>query len=52
MRVGLAAGAKRKHQLQPVSCSVLGACLGVRRQLGVHWMEADYLRALEVALRR
>jgi hypothetical protein len=29
---------------------VIGACIDVQRQLGLHCMEPDYQRALEIAL--
>jgi len=35
---------------EPLSHAVLGACVDVQRQLGVHCMEVDYQRALELAL--
>jgi GxxExxY protein len=31
---------------------VIGACIEVQRQLGLHCMEVDYQRALELALRK
>lgn len=38
------------HSFEPLSYAVLGACIDVQRQLGVHCMEVDYQRALELAL--
>lgn len=38
------------HDFEPLSYEVLGACIDVQRQLGVHCMEVDYQRALELAL--
>jgi GxxExxY protein len=38
------------HTFEPLSYAVLGACIDVQRQLGVHCMEVDYQRALELAL--
>jgi len=38
------------HGFEPLSYAVLGACIDVQRQLGVHCMEVDYQRALELAL--
>jgi len=38
------------HSFEPLSYAVLGACIDVQRQLGVHCMEIDYQRALELAL--
>ncbi len=43
------AGVKGKHEFEPLSYAVLGACIDVQRQLGVHCREVDYHRALEVA---
>ena len=34
----------------PLSYTVIGACVDVQHQLGVHCMEVDYQRALEIAL--
>lgn len=39
-----------RHEFEPLSYAVLGACIDVQRQLGVHCREVDYQRALEVAL--
>ena len=39
-----------KHQFEPLSYKVIGACIDVQRQLGTHCMEVDYQRALEIAL--
>ena len=46
------AGAEKPtgHRFEPLSYAVLGACIDVQRQLGVHCMEVDYQRALELAL--
>ena len=38
------------HDFEPLSYEVIGACIDVQRQLGVHCMEVDYQRALELAL--
>jgi GxxExxY protein len=38
------------HDFEPLSHAVIGACIDVQRQLGVHCMEVDYQRALELAL--
>src|SRR3990172_9344190 len=35
---------------EPLSHAVIGACIDVQRHLGVHCMEVDYQRALELAL--
>jgi len=35
-----------------LSHRVIGACIDVQRQLGVHCMEVDYQRALELALQK
>lgn len=42
----------RTHQFEQLSHSVIGACIDVQRQLGVHCTEVDYQRALELALRK
>lgn len=41
---------KGKYQFEKLSYNVIGACIDVQRQLGVHCMEIDYQRALEIAL--
>ena len=38
------------YDFKPLSHDVIGACIDVQRQLGVHCMEVDYQRALELAL--
>jgi GxxExxY protein len=38
------------YEFEPLSHAVIGACIDVQRQLGVHCMEVDYQRALELAL--
>jgi GxxExxY protein len=38
------------YNFSPLSYAVIGACQDVQRQLGVHCMEVDYQRALEIAL--
>lgn len=38
------------YDFSPLSYAVIGACQDVQRQLGVHCMEVDYQRALEIAL--
>ena len=38
------------YQFESLSYKVIGACQDVQRQLGVHCMEVDYQRALEIAL--
>ena len=38
------------HQFERLSYEVIGACIDVQRQLGLHCMEVDYQRALELAL--
>jgi GxxExxY protein len=38
-----------KHQFESLSYKVIGACIDVQRQLGLHCMEVDYQRALEIA---
>lgn len=39
-----------KHAFEALSHAVIGACIDVQRQLGVHCTEVDYQRALEIAL--
>jgi GxxExxY protein len=41
---------KKGYQFGQLSYDTLGACIDVQRQLGVHCMEVDYQRALELAL--
>ena len=38
------------HDFETLSYEVIGACIDVQRQLGLHCMEVDYQRALELAL--
>ena len=38
-----------RHQFESLSYKVIGACIDVQRQLGLHCMEVDYQRALEIA---
>lgn len=38
------------YDFEPLSHDVIGACIDVQRQLGIHCMEVDYQRALELAL--
>lgn len=38
------------HAFEALSHAVIGACIDVQRRLGVHCMEVDYQRALELAL--
>lgn len=39
-----------KHTFENLSYKIIGACIDVQRQLGLHCMEVDYQRALELAL--
>jgi len=41
---------KKGHSFSQLSCDTIGACIEVQRQLGLHCMETDYQRALELAL--
>ncbi len=41
---------RRDRQFEPLSRKAIAACIDVQRQLGVHCMEVDYQRALELAL--
>jgi GxxExxY protein len=38
------------HDFSQLSHDVIGACIDVQRQLGLHCMEIDYQRALGIAL--
>ncbi|HVC32737.1 MAG TPA: GxxExxY protein [Chloroflexota bacterium] len=38
------------HDFEPLSRLVITACIDVQRQRGLHCMEVDYQRALELAL--
>jgi GxxExxY protein len=40
------------HTFEPLSHAVIGACIDVQRQLGLHCMEVDYQRALVIALKK
>ena len=47
----MAASRSRKgYEFSRLSYDTLGACIDVQRQLGLHCMEVDYQRALELAL--
>lgn len=39
-----------RHTFEPLSRQVIAACIDVQRQLGMHCMEVDYQRALQLAL--
>lgn len=41
---------RQGYDFNALSYAVIGACQDVQRQLGVHCMEVDYQRALEIAL--
>jgi GxxExxY protein len=41
---------RKGYDFGSLSYQVIGACQDVQRQLGVHCMEVDYQRALEIAL--
>ena len=41
---------KKGHEFKSLSYDTIGACIDVQSQLGVHCMEVDYQRALELAL--
>jgi len=41
---------RKGYNFSALSYAVIGACQDVQRQLGVHCMEVDYQRALEIAL--
>jgi len=40
---------RKGYQFESLSYKVIGACQDVQRQLGIHCMEVDYQRALEIA---
>ena len=46
------ARSKQGYSFKQLSYDTIGACIDVQRQLGVHCMEVDYQRALELALPR
>ena len=53
VRSGVVAGAEgSRREFEPLSRAVIGACIDVQRVMGLHCMEVDYQRALEVALPR
>ena len=41
---------RKGYKFGSLSHATVGACIDVQRQLGVHCMEVDYQRALELAL--
>ncbi|MGC8786609.1 MAG: GxxExxY protein [Anaerolineae bacterium] len=41
---------RKGYSFGQLSHEVIGACIEVQRQLGIHCMEVDYQRALEIAL--
>jgi GxxExxY protein len=41
---------RKGYDFDELSHTVIGACIDVQRQLGLHCMEVDYQRALEIAL--
>jgi len=41
---------RQGYEFSALSHAVIGACIDVQKQLGVHCMEVDYQRALEIAL--
>jgi GxxExxY protein len=41
---------RKGYSFEQLSYEVIGACIDVQRQMGVHCMEVDYQRALEIAL--
>jgi len=48
--VGVTGLSKKGHGFSQLSYDTIGACIEVQSQLGVHCMEVDYQRALELAL--
>lgn len=43
---------RKGYGFEKLSYEVIGACIDVQRQMGVHCMEVDYQRALEIALQQ
>ena len=43
---------RQGYGFEPLSYDVIGACIEVQRQLGVHCTEVDCQRALEIALKK
>jgi len=43
---------QRGYSFETLSQTVIGACIDVQRQLGIHCMEVDYQRALAIALQK
>lgn len=41
---------KGLYPFESLTYNMIGACIDVQKQLGVHCMEVDYQRALEIAL--
>ncbi len=41
---------KKDHTFEALSYATIGACIDVQRQIGIHCMEVNYQRALELAL--
>jgi GxxExxY protein len=41
---------RKGYDFSDLSYAVIGACQDVQRQMGLHCMEVDYQRALEIAL--
>jgi GxxExxY protein len=44
------ARSRKGYDFSELSYAVIGACIDVQRQLGVHCMEVDYQRALAIGL--
>ena len=43
---------QKGYGFEPLSYDVIGACIEVQRELGVHCTEVDCQRALEIALKK
>ena len=43
---------RKGYVFEPLSYAVFGACIAVQRRMGVHCMEVDYQRALELELKQ
>jgi GxxExxY protein len=50
--ITMAIKSNKGYDFSRLSYDVIGACQDVQRQLGVHCMEVDYQRALELALNK
>lgn len=51
MTEGTGPGSRKGYDFERLSYEVFGACIAVQRKMGVHCMEVDYQRALELELK-